>query len=116
MPILIVLTLVPTLSFYFYVLVQFWTEANRRRHHDTCTMIVPLHSVRSAQAEYDLRNEPQPGAQDTDVATHTLESGAHEQLSEAQPHARVLSTYPKNRFLAIPSQTVRPAVRRAAKG
>ena len=53
MPILIVLTLVPTLSFYFYVLVQLMMEANRRRHHDTCTLIVPLHSVRSAEAEYD---------------------------------------------------------------
>jgi hypothetical protein len=118
MPILIVLTLVPTLSFYFYVLVQFWAEANRRRHHDTCTMIVPLHSVRAAQAEYDLQNEyeSQPGAQDTALATHALEPGAEERLSKQPPHPKVLSTYLQNRFLAIRSQTARLQVRRAAKG
>jgi hypothetical protein len=118
MPILIVLTLVPTLSFYFYVLVQFWAEATRRRRHDTCTMIVPLHSVRAAQAEYDRQNENgrQPGGQDAAAATQTLESDADTQLLEAQPHAKVLSTYLRNRFLVTPSQTARLAVKRAAKG
>src|ERR1700728_4113803 len=52
MPLLIVLTMVATLSFYFYVLVQFVMEAIRRRH-DTCTLAVPLHSVRSADAGDD---------------------------------------------------------------
>src|ERR1700683_2036564 len=66
MPILIVLTLVPTLSFYFYVLVQLVMEANRRRHHDTCTLIVPLHSVRSAEADDDrLDGQKTAGGDDT---------------------------------------------------
>ena len=51
MPILIALTLMPTLTFYFYVLVQFWKEAKRRRRHDTCVAIVPLHSVRAHDAD-----------------------------------------------------------------
>src|ERR1700728_5451932 len=75
MPILIVLTLVPTLSFYFYVLVQLVMEANRRRHHDTCTLIVPLHSVRSAEADDDwLDGHKQAGGSGIGSADPVLRS------------------------------------------
>jgi hypothetical protein len=118
MPILVVLTLVPTLSFYFYVLVQFWAEANRRRRHDTCMMIVPLHSVRSAETEYGLRDESerQPGANDAAGATQPFQPVAVEQHSQGPAPTNVPSTYLRNRFLTIPSQTGRLAAKRAAKG
>src|ERR1700722_3538479 len=62
MSLLIILTLVTTLSFYFYVLVQFVMEAIRRRRHDTRNLAVAVHSGRSADAGYDrLDEDDQPG-------------------------------------------------------
>jgi hypothetical protein len=118
MPILVVLTLVPTLSFYFYVLVQFWAEANRRRRHDTCVMIVPLHAVRSAETEYGPRNESdrQPSANGAAGATQTFQPVTVERRSQGPAPANVPPTHLRNRFLTIPSQTRRPAAKRAAKG
>src|SRR6202034_538792 len=82
MPLLVVLTVVPTLSFYFYVLAQFVIEANRRRHHDTCTLIVPLHSVRSAGADCDRLDENnQSGGDDIGSADPVLRPIAKERSS-----------------------------------
>jgi hypothetical protein len=106
MPILIVLTLVPTVSFYFYVLVQFWAEANRRRHHDTCAMIVPLRSVRRMEHESGI------------AATPEAASEYAADLGEIEPSAdaTVVSTYLKNRVAAFQSGTGRLGVKRSAKG
>jgi len=117
MPILIVLTLVPTLSFYFYVLVQFVMEAKRRRHHDTCTLIVPLHSVRSAEAAYGrLEENYQPGGNDMGIADPVLRPIANERLYQGPAAGQVLSTFLRNRLSVISSQTGRLTAKHAAKG
>jgi hypothetical protein len=116
MPILIVLALVPTLSFYVYVLVQFRAEAHRRRQHDTCTMIVPLHSVHARDEEYNLRRPNETGSQTT--ATPELAKVSAANLAEIEPPARApdVATYPRNRVAAFQSGSGRLAVKRAAKG
>lgn len=117
MPILIVLTLVPTLSFYFYVLVQFVMEAKRRRHHDTCTLIVPLHSVRSAQAEYDrLDDYKQAGGNEDGSADPVFRPIAKERPSQNPSSGQVLSTFLRNRLSVISSEAGRLPAKRAAKG
>jgi len=117
MPILIVLTLVPTLSFYFYVLVQLVMEANRRRHHDTCTLIVPLHSVRSAEAEYD-RLDGQKQAPGNDIGSADPLPGpiAKQPPSQGTADGQVLSNFLRNRLSVIGSQTGRLSAKGAAKG
>ena len=117
MPILIVLTLVPTLSFYFYVLVQLVREAHRRRHHDTCTLIVPLHSVRSAEAEYDRLDENnQSGGDDIGSADPVLRPIAKERSSQGPASNQLVSDFLRNRLSVISSQTGRLAAKHAAKG
>lgn len=103
MPILIVLTLVPTLSFYVYVLAQFVIEANRRRRRDTCVAIVPLQSVRA-------RDKAKPELAPISEFTANL--------AEIEPPAQavVVSTFLKNRVTAFQSGTGRLAAKRAAKG
>lgn len=117
MPILVVLALVPTLSFYFYVLVQFVVEANRRRHHDTCTLIVPLHSVRSAEAGYDRLDENNPpGGNDMGNADPVLRPIAKQRPSQSPSSGQVLSTFLSNRLSVTSSQTDRLPAKHAAKG
>jgi len=117
MPILIVLTLVPTLSFYFYVLVQLVMEANRRRHHDTCTLIVPLHSVRSAEADDDwLDGHKQAGGIDIGSADPVLVPIAKQRPPQGPASGRVLSNFLSNRLWVMGSQTGRLSAKRAAKG
>jgi hypothetical protein len=120
MPILIVLTLVPTVSFYFYVLVQFWAEANRRRHHDTCAMIVPLESMRAREQE----EEHNPRGRHESRSRRAVEpepapvSELAADWAEIEPPARsaVVAAHLGNRVAAFPSGTERLATRRAAKG
>jgi hypothetical protein len=101
MPILMVLTLVPTLSFYFYVLVQFVMEANRRRHHDTCTLIVPLHSVRSAEAEYDrLDDYKRAGGNDMGDADPVLRPAVKQRPTQGPASGQVLSSFLRDRLAA----------------
>ena len=117
MPLLVVLTVVPTLSFYFYVLVQLVREANRRRHHDTCTLIVPLHSVRSAEAEFDRLDENnQSGGSGIGSADPVLRPIAEERRSQGPASRQVLSNFLRNRLSVISSQTGRLAAKHAAKG
>src|SRR5580658_7055489 len=117
MPIFIVLTLVPTLSFYFYVLVQLLMEANRRRHHDTCTLIVPLHSVRSAEAERDrLDGYRQAGGNDSGSGNAIPGAVAKKRPSQGAASGQVLSNFLRNRLSAMGSQTVQLSAKRAAKG
>jgi hypothetical protein len=117
MPILIVLALVPTLSFYFYVLVQFVMEANRRRHHDTCTLIVPLHSVRSAEAEHDRLDENhQSGGHDIGSADPVLRPIPKERPSQGPAGGQVLANLLRNRLSVISSQTGRLAAKHGPKG
>lgn len=116
MPLLVVLTLVPTLSFYFYVLVQFVMEANRRRRHDTCTLIVPLHSVRSAEADYDRLDEnDRPGGNGIRSADR-LPPIVKEWPSRRPVNGQVLSNLLSNRLSVILSQTGRLTAKHAAKG
>jgi hypothetical protein len=61
MPILIALGLLPTLSFYFFVLVQFWKEAKRRRRHERCAAIVLLHSTGAPESKSVPVAWPGPG-------------------------------------------------------
>jgi hypothetical protein len=117
MPIFIVLTLVPTLSFYFYVLVQLVMEANRRRHHDTCTLIVPLHSVRSAEAGYDrLDDSHHAGGSDIGSAGPALHPVATQRPSQSQSGGQVLSIFLRNRLSLISYQPGRQPAKHAAKG
>ena len=117
MPLLIVLTMVATLSFYFYVLVQFVMEAIRRRRHDTCTLAVPLHSVRSADAGNDrLDEENQPGRNDMESADPVLSPIAKQRPSQSPSSGQVLSTFLRNRLSVISTQTGRLPAKHAAKG
>jgi hypothetical protein len=118
MPILIALILAPTMTFYFYVLVQFFKEANRRRQHLTWAGIVPLPSARVREAQVDLRlaKEPALGANASAVA-----APAHVAPTDGAPTgpsapANVIATYLKNRWIVMPSGTERLAVKRQAKG
>jgi len=116
MPLLIVLTMVATLSFYFYVLVQFVMEAIRRRH-DTCTLAVPLHSVRSADAGNDrLDEENQPGRNDMESADPVLSPIAKQRPSQSPSSGQILSTFLRNRLSVISTQTGRLPAKHAAKG
>jgi hypothetical protein len=117
MSLLIVLTLVPTLSFYFYVLVQFVMEASRRRHHDTCTLIVPLDSVRSAEAAYDrLEGNSQPGGNDRGSADPLLRPIVKQRRSQDSASGQAVSDFLRNRLAAISSQTGHLSAKHAAKG
>jgi hypothetical protein len=117
MPILIVLTIVPTLSFYFYVLVQFWAEARRRRH-DTLAMIVPLKSIHAHEEEYNRRRLDESASQAAAKPELAPVSELAADLAEIDPPARaaVVATYLRNRVAAFQSGTGRLAVRRTAKG
>jgi hypothetical protein len=93
MPILIVLGLLPTLSFYFYVLVQFWKEAKRRRHHDACVATVSLHSVRAPAADSVAADRPRS------------RSNSGSERTERSARAEIAATYLKNRLSVVPSGT-----------
>jgi hypothetical protein len=120
MPILIVLTLVPTLSFYFYVLVQFWAEANRRRHHDTCAIIVPLQSVRAREEEeeHNPRGRWESGSRTAVKPELASLSEFAADFAEIEPPARaaVVAAYLQNGVASVQSGTGRFATRRSAKG
>lgn len=104
MPILVALALVPTLSFYFYVLVQFWREATRRRRHDTCVTVVPMHSVRT--------QEPISGT----VAWPSFRPAPGSNSIERPARARVLAMYLDDRRAAHASASGRLPLKQAAKG
>jgi hypothetical protein len=117
MPILIVLTIVPTLCFYCYVLVQFVMEANRRRRHETRTLIVPLRSVRSAETGYDRHAANNlPGGNDRGGAVPVLGPIADQRPSRSPSSGQALSTFLRNRLSMISSQTGRLPAKHAAKG
>ncbi len=120
MPILIVLTLVPTISFYFYVLVQFAMEANRRRHHDTCATIVPLHSLSEREEERILgsfeESRSRPVEEIHPVPVSRPGKGYDPTQAGSPARAAVVPTYLKNRITAYQAGTGRLAVKRAAKG
>jgi hypothetical protein len=117
MPILIVLTLVPTLSFYCYVLVQFWAEARRRRH-DTLAMIVPLQSIHAHEEEYNRRRPNESASQAAATPELASVSELAADLAEIEPpaHGAAVTAYLRNRVAAFQSGTGRLAVRRSAKG
>src|SRR5271170_4100136 len=104
MPILIVLGLLPTLSFYFFVLVQFWKEAKRRRRHERCAGIVRLHSARAPESEYVPAASPGP------------RSLSGPELTERPAGVTVVTKYSKNRLAVLPFGTGRLALNRSAKG
>jgi hypothetical protein len=107
MPIFVALVLTPTLTFYFYALVQFWLEANRRRHSSPMK-VVQLHGSRVAAEQFDALPERVPN--------YTLRPVAAEQLSRGAAHAKVAATCHNDRLVMIPSPTGRLAAKRAAKG
>jgi len=111
MPIAILLTLVPTLAFYFYVLVQFLKEAGRRRNHDTCALIVPLHSENARHANYGVREFRPQRSSAASVAATTRE---RERTDSAR--AEIIVTHVKNRLAAISAGPARLPAKRAAKG
>lgn len=119
MPIAIVLTLLPTLGFYFYVLVQFMKEASRRRNHDTCALIVPLHAESARQANYSVREfrskqirEPR----NSQVVSAEPPTAERESEDVDSIRAKVIVTQPKNRLAAYSPGAERMAVKHAAKG
>ncbi len=104
MPILIALGLLPTLSFYFFVLVQFWKEAKRRRRHERCTPIVRLHSARARESE------------SVPVAWPGPRSLSGPGLTERPADVTVVKKYSKNRLAVLPYGPGRLALNRSAKG
>jgi hypothetical protein len=104
MPILIVLGLLPTLSFYLFVLVQFWKEAKRRRRHETCAAIVRLHSARARESE------------SVPVAWPGPRSLSGPELTERPADVTVVTKYSKNRLAVLPYGPGRLALNRSAKG
>jgi hypothetical protein len=107
MHIAILLALVPTLAFYFYVLVQFMKEAARRRNHDTCALIVPLHSENARHANYSVREFR---AQQNGAAT------ARDRGRTDSARAEIIVTQVKNRLAACAAGPARLAAKGAAKG
>ena len=111
------LTLVPTLTFYSYVLVQFMKEAARRRRHDTCALIVPLRSENAR-----LANDKLPGLaadrtdqwRDLRPAMISRSGDAPEDAGVAS--ANVIITRLRNRLVTYPSGAGRLAAKGAAKG
>lgn len=104
MPILIVLGLLPTLSFYFFVLVQFWKEAKRRRRHERFAAIVRLHSARAQESDYVPAASPGP------------RSLSGPELTERPAGVTVVTKYLKNRLAVLPCGPGRLALNRSAKG
>jgi hypothetical protein len=116
MPIAILAALLPALSFYLYVLVQFMKEASRRRNHDTCALIVPLHSEGPRHANHsvrELRPKRTNELRNSPPASAPAASGSGDAASE---RAKVIVTQLKTRLAAYSSGTGRLAVDRAAKG
>jgi len=119
MPLLLILTLAPTLSFYFYVLVQFMKEATRRRNHDTCALIVPLHSESARQANYGAREFAAPrGGRSEDSRSLAIVPFAVARANEDADSARaeVIVTQVKSRLAAYQGGTGRLAAKHVAKG
>jgi len=113
MPMFILVTLVPTLTFYTYVLVQFMKEAARRRRHDTCALIVPLRSENAR-----LANDKLPGLaadrtdQWRDLRPAMISRSGDAPEDTAGASANVIITRLRNRLVTYPSG----AGRLAAKG
>jgi len=104
MPIVVFLALLPTVAFYFYVLVQFWKEANRRRHHDTCAMIVPLHPARTPEISSDKAAWP------------GFPSVSGRERTARPERARVLEMCLNNRRAARASEPGCSSAKQVAKG
>ncbi|HTP87118.1 MAG TPA: hypothetical protein VMJ34_09220 [Bryobacteraceae bacterium] len=113
MPILLVVTLVPTLSFYFYVLVQFAREANRRRRRHTRALVLPLQKEAYDALEMD---DGEPRVAEIAIASRIARPAAALAPEAAPAEDKVVPTYLKSRFAVYASQTGRLAPRRAAKG
>jgi hypothetical protein len=117
MPIFILLALVPTLTFYSYVLVQFVKEAARRRRHDTCALIVPLRRENAR-----LANDSLPGfaADRTDqgrgLRLAMISRSGDASQDAAGASANVIITRLRNRLATYPSGAGRLAAKGAAKG
>lgn len=113
MPILLAITLVPTLSFYFYVLVQFAKEAIRRRRRHTRALVLPLKN-----REYDAleMREHEPRVDEIDVASQISQPSGTQGARAAAAPPEVLPAHLKNRFVVYASQTGRLAAKRAVKG
>ncbi len=106
MPLLLIVTLVPTLSFYCYVLAQFVREAGRRRMHDTCALIVPLRS------ETARRGRP---AQDPPMPVFAQQT--HRFQADDPDRIKFVVTQPKNRLASYQGEaTTHLAVKHTAKG
>jgi hypothetical protein len=104
MPILIALGLLPTLSFYFFVLVQFWKEAKRRRRQERCAAIVRLHSARAREPEY------------VPVAWPGPRSLSGPELAGRPAGVTHGTKYSKNGLAVLPCGPGRLALNRSAKG
>jgi hypothetical protein len=117
MPIFILLTLVPTLTFYSYVLVQFMKEAARRRRHNTCALIVPLQSENARLANDRLREFAAHRADQWHDLRPTMISRSSDAPEDAGvASANVITTRLKNRLATYPSGAGRLAAKGAAKG
>ncbi len=117
MRIFILLTLVPTLTFYVYVLVQFVKEAARRGNQGSCARIVPLHSENARRANYGVRESGTDPFQEfriSNAASAAPCSG--KSLGADSERARVIVIRVKERLAAYSSGTGHLVVKRAAKG
>ena len=106
MPILVVMVLAPTLTFYFYALVQFWMEARRRRFEKAQVKVVDLRGSRVAAEDFDSfpESELQPCRR------------AVVEITRAPSGAPAVGGYFDNRIISYRSGTGRLAPQRAAKG
>jgi hypothetical protein len=104
MPILIILGLLPTLSFYFFVLVEFWKESKRRRRQERCAAIVQLHSTRARELE------------SVSVAWPGPRSLSGPELAGRPAGVTVVPKYSKNRLAVLAYEPGRLALNRSAKG
>ena len=117
MPLLLAVTIVPTLSFYFYVLVQFMKEATRRRNHDTCALIVPLHSESARHANYGVRDFTGPGLRQTEGSPAiSIAPSVENRDCGGSERAEVIVTQLKSRLSAFQGRTARLAAKHAGKG
>ena len=106
----------PGFGFMLYALRGFWLEAKHQRNNKKCVSIVQLlgtHADDSDQPDLSKREISGDSAVNTPPVPWLA---ADQEPSKGPEREKVGVTYLKNRFVVIPAQTGRLAVKRTAKG
>jgi hypothetical protein len=115
MTIFLAIVMGPGFTFMLYALYQFWREEWRMRHGRSARRgrIVTFVTARSPLNDQTPHLATRAAAAISEDEPAVVRFAA---AGETPARAKVVTTYLKNRVAAIPSQTGRLAVKRAAKG